>query len=403
MVHIDFNKCSRCGLCGKRCLFNAIVMAEGYPVIGDSCVFCGMCRDSCPKGAITIEIKTKISNGDFQKYTGLWVIMQIDGGLRKPKKVSYELLSEARKLGDRLDQKVSAVCLCRAAPEGMGSVLEEIGCDELLLVTDDLLEYYDTDVFTGIIAGLISRRRPSIVLFPATEDGRDLAPRVAGRLQVGLTADCTALDIDEEGRLVQIRPTYGGNIMASIITPYHRPQMASVRPNVFKVEAYNKKIKTEVVRPDFKVDPEAIRVKRAGIRRKEAVYKDVSEAEIVIAGGYGVGKENFKLLHELAVMTGAAVGATRKVVDEGWAPFDVQIGQTGKTVAPELYIAFGISGALQHSIGVKNSKKIIAVNNDPAAPIFFMSDVAILGDVRQVLQELVALADKRGKEVLRAL
>jgi electron transfer flavoprotein alpha subunit len=403
MIHVDFDICSGCGLCEKKCLFNAITMADKYPLIGDGCVYCGLCRDSCPKGAISVDIRTQFSKDDFAGYTGIWTVMQLDSVSQNPKKVSFELLSEARKLGERLKQKISAVCLCKFEPKGIREALSEVGCDELLLLRNDLFENYNNDIFTGIIAGLISRRKPGIVLFPATEDGRDLAPRVAGRLRVGLTADCTALDIDGEGRLVQIRPTYGGNIMASIITPYHRPQMASIRPNVFKVETYNKKTRTEVIELDFQVDPGAVRVKRAGVKQKEMVYKDVSEAEIIIAGGYGVGKENFKLLHELAIKTGAAVGATRKAVDEGWAPFDIQIGQTGKTVAPALYIACGISGALQHSIGVKNSRKIISVNNDPVAPIFSMSDVSILGDVRQILQELIVLADKQGEDTFRVL
>lgn len=403
MIHVDFDKCNGCGLCEKKCLFNAITITDKHPVMGDGCVYCGLCRDNCPKGAISIDVKTTFSKEDFAAYTGIWAVMQVDSISGNPKKVSYELLSEARKLGDRLNQRVSAVCLCKSEPEGIRRSLEEVGCNDLLLLENDLFENYNTDIFTGIIAGLISQRKPGVVLFPATEDGRDLAPRVAGRLQVGLTADCTALDIDGEGRLIQIRPTYGGNIMASIITPYHRPQMASIRPNVFKVETYNKKVKTEVIKLDYKVDPNAIRVKRTGVKPKETVYKDVSEAEIIIAGGYGVGKENFKLLHELAIKTGAAVGATRKVVDEGWAPFEIQIGQTGKTVAPELYIACGISGALQHSIGVKNSRKIIAINNDPGAPIFSMSDVSILGDIRQILQELIALADKKGKDAFEVL
>jgi electron transfer flavoprotein alpha subunit len=403
MIHVDVNKCNGCGLCCKKCLFNAVTMAEGRPVMGDACVFCGMCKEVCPQHAITIEVKTEFSGADFEKYTGLWTVMQIDPKSQNPKKVSYELLSEARKLADRLHQNLTAICLCKTMPEGMEAELENVGCDELLLLEHDLFEYYNTDIFTGIIAGLISQRKPSIVLFHSTEDGRDLAPRIAGRLQVGLTADCTALDIDNENRLIQIRPTYGGNIMASIITPHHRPQMASIRPNVFKVEHSRKKTTLKLERPEINVDVKGLRVKRVGIKPKETVFKDVSDAEIIIAGGYGVGKENFKLLHELAIKTGAAVGATRKVVDEGWAPFEIQIGQTGKTVAPELYIACGISGALQHSIGVKNAKKVIAINTDPVAPIFSMSDVSILGDVEQILKELIGLADKNGKNALKDL
>jgi electron transfer flavoprotein alpha subunit len=377
-------------------------MKDKRPLIGESCVFCGMCKDTCPQKAITIDAKTEFSDADFKQYSGVWSIMQIDSA-SGPKKVSYELLSEARKLSDRLGQKATALCLCKSLPQSLLESVEQLGADELLLIEDDLLQNYNTDIFTGIISGLIVQKKPSIVLFPATEDGRDLAPRVAGRLRAGLTADCTALDIDDQNRLLQIRPTYGGNIMASIITPHHRPQMASIRPNVFRVETCARPVKTAVIKMECKIDPSSIRVKRMGTQKKETVYKDVLEAEIIIAGGYGTGKENFKLIHELAVKTGAAVGATRKVVDEGWAPFDIQIGQTGKTVAPELYIACGISGALQHSIGIKNAKKIIAINNDPTAQIFSMSDVSILGDVGQILQELIGLASTDSREALMAL
>ena len=401
MIHVDINKCNGCGLCEKKCLFNAVTMEQGRPVMGGACVFCGMCGNVCPKQAIAVETKIVSSASELQSFNGVWVIMETDTRSQAPKKVSYELLCEARKLADRLGQAVTAVCLCKKLADETVEMLSAIGCDELLLVENGLLEYYNTDIFTGIIAGCISRRKPSIVLFPATEDGRDLAPRVAGRLRVGLTADCTALDIDGENRLVQIRPTYGGSIMASIVTPYHRPQMASIRPNVFRIEYGAKKTPLKIERPIVTIDAKGLRLKRLGIRQKETVYKDVSEAEIIIAGGYGMGKDNFKLLHELAIKTGAAVGATRKAVDEGWAPFEIQIGQTGKTVAPELYIACGISGALQHSIGVKNAKKIIAINADPAAPIFSISDVAILGDSGQILRELICLADKKGKDAFK--
>jgi electron transfer flavoprotein alpha subunit len=359
-----------------------------------------MCKEICPRQSIAVDITSNLSE-DFKNYTGVWAVMQMDQRLQVPKKVSYELLSEARKLADRLKQKVSAVCFCSIVAAEMIKTLEGIGCDELFLFEEEIFVNYNTEIFTGALVGLISQYKPSIVLFPATEDGRDLAPRVAGRLHVGLTADCTALDLDDKNRLIQIRPTYGGNILASIITPYHRPQMASIRPNVFKVEPYVHQVELSIKRPKINVNLSELRVQLINTKPKITVFKDVAEAEIVIAGGYGVGKENFKLIHELAIKIGAAVGATRKVVDEGWAPFDIQIGQTGKTIAPELYIACGISGTLQHSIGVKNAKKIIAINTDPVAPIFSMSDISILGDVKQILEELNRLADKNDKNVLK--
>jgi electron transfer flavoprotein alpha subunit len=401
MIKINTENCNGCGVCSRKCPFGAISLNEKHAVFGDNCVYCGLCRDICPQKAILIDVDSVSSNNNSE-YKGIWVVMQLDTTGRV-KKVSFELLSEARKLGDRLKEKVSALCLCKVKPADLENILGDLGCEELLLVEDGFLYAYDTDVFAGIISGLISQNRPSVVLFPATEDGRDLAPRISGRLKIGLTADCTALDIDKDGLLVQIRPTYGGNIMASIITPNHRPQMASIRPNVFKVENCQTKTKVSVHRFNFKIESNAVRVKRIGVKKKEAVYKDVGEANIIIAAGYGVGRENLKLVHELAIKTGAAVGVTRKVVDEGWEPFEIQIGQTGKSVAPELYIAFGISGALQHSIGIKNAKKIIAVNNDPVAPIFAIADTAILGDAGQILCELNMLADRKKHNTFKVL
>jgi electron transfer flavoprotein alpha subunit len=208
-------------------------------------------------------------------------------------------------------------------------------------------------------------------------------------LQTGLTADCTGLDIDSDGNLIQIRPTYGGNIIASIISPNHRPQLASVRPNVFAVRPAkpqgNLTLYKESIEPEHLED----RVRLVKSEEKEDAYRDVTEADILIVGGYGVGsKENFQKLEKLAIRMNAAIGATRKAVDEGWAPADVQVGQTGKTVAPSLYIGCGVSGALQHTIGMKNAKTIITINNNPAAPIFAMSDVAILGDCVEVCEAL---------------
>jgi electron transfer flavoprotein alpha subunit len=212
---------------------------------------------------------------------------------------------------------------------------------------------------------------------------------VACRLQNGLTADCTRLEIDENGNLVQIRPTYGGNIMASIIAPYHRPQMASVRPNVMQIIEAKRNSELRCTQMDIRPDENADRVALLSRIEKELNFKDVCESEVIVAGGYGLGsKENFKWIHKLSSKLNAAAGATRKVVDEGWAPLEIQIGQTGKTVAPDLYIACGISGALQHSIGIKNAKKVIAINNDPAAPIFSMCDIAVLGDAVSVLKAL---------------
>jgi electron transfer flavoprotein alpha subunit len=242
MIRIDSNKCNKCGLCKKKCLFDSILINRDYPkIIKEKCVLCGSCAAVCPQKAVLMDTESTVSTEEISEYSGILVVMQIDRKNQMPKKVSYELLSEGRKLADRIGQKLSAICLCKSEPYGMKQELGAVGCEELLLSENSIFACYNNDIFTGIIASLIKKQRPSIVLFPATEDGRDLAPRVAGRLRVGLTADCTALDIDKENRFLQIRPTYGGNIIASIVTPIHRPQMASIRPNVFRVVPYDKK------------------------------------------------------------------------------------------------------------------------------------------------------------------
>jgi len=400
MLRIDENKCIGCGLCVEICSFGAMKMNGKLPAVSDTCVFCGECEKICPTGAITMS-KGNIKNSDFSEYKGIWAVMEINLQRKQLQKVSLELLSEARRLADILNQKVSAVLLCSEIPEGLEQSVAEVGCDQVYLVKNDLLEHYDTNLYSDTIIKLAQEYKPSSILFPATENGRDLAPRVSCGLQVGLTADCTSLDINADKNLVQIRPTYGGSIMAFIISANHRPQLASVRPNVLVVNKLKKTTDTKIIPVDIKIDESIQKVKLIKTVEKETVFKDVAEAEVIIAGGFGMGSaDNFKKLQKLAVKLDAAVGASRKAVDEGWATIDIQVGQTGKTVAPELYIACGISGALQHTLGIKNAKRIIAINSDPTAPIFSVSDVAIMGDAAQVIDKLCELVEEYGKDIL---
>ena len=326
--------------------------------------------------------------------SGVWVVVENDLNNHAPKKVTYELLSEARVLADQLNEEVTAVNLCETIDANMPQVLQKLGCDRLLSVTNQLLRGYHSELYADIVADLAQKEHPSIILVPGTENGRDFAPRISAKLKVGLTADCTGLAINEKRELVQIRPTYGGNLMAYITTPCHRPQMATIRPNVFTVrECPNRRpLKKEQI--PVTIDESILRYRHIETEPRESACRDVSEAEIILVGGYGLGKENFPLLYRLASQINAAVGATRKAVDEGWAPYEIQIGQTGKNVAPELCILFGVSGALQHTIGIRNAKKVIAVNNDPTAPIFKQSDTAILADAAEVIKLLLQKADE---------
>jgi electron transfer flavoprotein alpha subunit/NAD-dependent dihydropyrimidine dehydrogenase PreA subunit len=398
MLKIDYEKCIGCGICETVCAFGSMKMENGLPVVDESCVACGECEKACPQEAISISGKSGKTSG-FADHHDVWAVMEISAGHNRLKKVSLELLSEARKLADRLGEKVGAVLLCDEIPVDFARQIGEVGCDVVHIVKDGALKTYDTKIFSGIISDLSRACKPSVILFPATENGRDLAPRVSCVLQVGLTADCTGLDIDQDRNLVQVRPTYGGNIMASIISPNHRPQLASVRPNVLGIVKQKKPRDTIFINESIEAGQYGRNARFIESLEKDTVFKDVSEAQVLIVAGYGIGsKENFKKLEKLAVKMNAAIGATRKVVDEGWAPFEIQVGQTGKTVAPDIYIGCGVSGALQHTIGMKNAKYKIAINADPAAPIFGICDVAIMGDCVKTVERICEKLDN-GKAV----
>lgn len=387
MIEINYDKCIGCGLCKNACLSDAIRMDNNRPEIDSGCTYCGNCKKVCPVDAIGLEVNKK--EEDLKRYSGIWVVVENDSNSNLPRKVSYELLSRARMLADKLDEKVYAVDICKKAELQLFDDLKSVGCNHLILIEDALLEQYNTELYSEILIELVKRYEPSSVLVPGTENGRDLAPRVSAGLGVGLTADCTDLDINENNELVQIRPTYGGNIIASIVSPKHRPQMATVRPNVFRVVKSEEQYDLDIIRPQSVIDTSVSRVRRAGFRPKDIIYRDVTGADIVIIGGYGVGKDNFHLIYELADKLDAAVGATRKAVDEGWAPFEIQIGQTGKMIAADVCICFGVSGSLQHTIGIKGARKVIAVNSDPTAQIFGISDVAILADCNAVIKSML--------------
>ncbi len=393
MFIIDKKRCTACGLCLESCLFGAIDIKDGVAAISDSCVACGACIKECPQHAI-YEEGGEVTGIDLDDYSGFMVVGEMDKTYGV-KKVTFELLSEARKLADKRNQDLSCLLLCGNLPDVEVDKIGKIGCNKIYLYEDSSLDHYSTDVYSQLVINAIAKYKPETVLFPATENGRDLAPCVACRLETGLTADCTELDINKDGNLLQIRPTYGGNILATIVTPKHRPQMASVRPNVMRIVERKRAEGCDVIRIDIEADSLYERVCYLGKKEKDIIYKDISDAQVIIAGGYGMkNADNFKWIYKVAAKLNAAVGASRKAVDEGWAPDDIQIGQTGKTIAPDLYIACGISGALQHSIGLKNAKKVISINNDPAAPIFALSDVALVGDATSILKDIYMMLPK---------
>ena len=323
-------------------------------------------------------------------YKGVWVFAeQREGQLQE---VSLELLGEGKKIAEKLGVKLTALLLGNNI-EGLAETLTAHGADEVLVANDPKLEHYTTEAYTKVICDLAEERKPSILFIGATFIGRDLGPRVSARLSTGLTADCTSLDVDvETGDLLATRPAFGGNLMATIACPEHRPQMATVRPGVFeKVETASTDAKVENV--EVKLADSDIRTKVLETVKSKKDIIDISEANVIVAGGRGVGsKENFELLKELADVLGGTVAGSRAAVEKGWLDPAYQVGQTGKTVKPSIYIACGISGAIQHVAGMQDSDMIIAINKDNSAPIMKVADYGIVGDVKKVLPELIAQA-----------
>lgn len=323
-------------------------------------------------------------------YNGVWVFAEQRGG--ELQKVSLEILGEGRKIADKLGVKLTALLL----GDNVKALIEELGthgADEVLVAESELLKNYTTDGYTKVICELANERKPGILFIGATFIGRDLGPRVAARLSTGLTADCTGLDVEgEHGDLLATRPAFGGNLMATIACPDHRPQMATIRPGVFtKLPKSEAEFVTEIVEVNL-VDSD-IRTKIIEIVKENKDIVDIGEANIIVSGGRGVStKENFELLDELAEVLGGTVAGSRAAIDNGWIDKAYQIGQTGKTVRPNIYIACGISGAIQHVAGMQDADMIIAINKDAGAAIMKIADYAIVGDVAKVLPEMISQA-----------
>ena len=302
--------------------------------------------------------------------------------------MSLELLGEGTRLAKTLGEELSAVLIGSEVTK-LAKPLAAHGAKKIYLVEHELLKNYVTDIYTDILSALVARYKPSIVLIGATINGRDLAPRVAARLRIGLTADCTGLEIDGERRLIQIRPAFGGNIMASIISQT-RPQMATVRPRVMKTPKPDESREPQIERVEVNLNPVATRAKvLEKVKQLSKASEKIEEAHIIVSCGKGIGRqEDLKLAYELAEALGGAVGGSRPLVDCGWLPHHQQVGQSGKTVSPRLYIALGISGSIQHRIGMQSSEIIIAINKDPEAPIFSIADLGIVGDLSQIAPKL---------------
>jgi len=386
-LKVDLDKCTGCGTCVFACPFGAIEIVDGKAKVYESCVDCGACVDQCPEGALYIGTRVA-GEARVQDYRNVWVFAeQRDGVLTK---VSHQLMGKARELADILGAQAEAVLLGHNV-EPLAQELIADGADVVYLAEDPLLEHYRTDAYAKVLSDLIQSKKPEIVLFGATTVGRDLAPRISQRIYTGLTADCTGLDIDESERLLlQTRPAFGGNIMATIVCPRHRPQMATVRPGVMKAPQPDKSRQGVIERVPVTINEEDLNVKILRVVKEARHRVNLEEAKVIVSGGRGLGgPEGFKVIEQLAEALGGEVGASRAAVDAGWIDHDHQVGQTGKTVHPDLYVACGISGAIQHQAGMRESKFIVAINKDPAAPIFKIADVGIVGDLYEVIPEII--------------
>ncbi|MCD8148041.1 MAG: electron transfer flavoprotein subunit alpha/FixB family protein [Clostridiales bacterium] len=316
----------------------------------------------------------------------IWVYIETENGIAK--NVGYELLAPGRAMADKLEAQLVAVILGKDAADVAAQAIA-YGADQAILVEGDEYDTYNTDIQSYAMEALVRKYTPFIVLFGATNNGRDVAPRVACALHTGLTADCTGLDIDENGLLASTRPAFGGNLMATISCPDHRPQMSTVRPGVFKKPAADESRTGGIIREDIHMDSANVRVHLLERVKEVAEAVHLEEAEIIVSGGRGLGNpENFSLIRDLADAMGGVVGASRAAVDAGWIPHAHQVGQTGKTVAPKIYVAVGISGAIQHLAGMSGSDTIIAINKDPDAPIFSVADYGIVGNLFEVVPAL---------------
>ncbi len=383
---IDAGTCTLCGSCLSSCPFGALSTGERGLVVDERCNLCSACLDACPVGALSIERAAPCAADTLAaRHAEIWVFAEHRRG--KLAGVAFELLGAARKLSG--DSSAVAAVLLGDRVAGLAKDLIAAGADKVYLAEDAELGDFRDEPYAHAMAHMIKQYQPSVVLFGATSCGRSLAPRLAGRLKTGLTADCTGLEIDEDGLLHQTRPAFGGNIMATILTRRARPQMATVRPKVMKPLPPDPSRMGEIVRPQIP-RPFTSRTRLLEfIEEAEAV--NLEDADVIVSGGRGLADpKNFDLLRELARELGGAVGASRAAVDAGWVPYSMQVGQTGKTVGPKVYIAVGISGSVQHLAGMSSSDIIVAINKDAEAPIFKVATYGIVGDLFEVVPALIA-------------
>lgn len=397
-IVIDASKCRGCTKCVKGCGFGALTMHEKKAVLDPSaCKACGACVKTCPFGAIS-EVRQKVNGtANLDQYKDIWVFAEQHDGVIAP--VAFELLAKAQELKAQRGEGccVGAVLLGHDLSATLEAQLASHGADKVYKVDAPALKDYEANVYVDAVAQLAQKYKPEVILAGATAVGRAFFARVAVRLRTGLTADCTMLKIErthnkdtdrDQMLLHQTRPAFGGNIMATIMTPNHRPQMATVRPKVFKAAPPDATHKAQTLLEALTLIAPQTHLAKL---ERDLNSIDIASAEVLVSGGRGLkNAENFKKLYTLAQKLGGEVAASRACVDAGWCPVARQVGQTGKTVAPRFYLCFGISGAIQHLEGIRGADIVIAVNNDPAAPIFSAATLGIVADAAATLDALIA-------------
>ncbi|MDO8587874.1 MAG: electron transfer flavoprotein subunit alpha [Armatimonadota bacterium] len=396
-IRVIEEKCNGCGLCVKSCPQMAIEVDNKLAIIDlDLCNYCNSCVSTCRFRAIVMEVD-KQAEEDLNQYKGVWIFGEQFKGQIAP--VVVELVSVGRQLADARGSELAVIAI-GSNLEKAAAELAEYPIDKIYLYEAPELESYDGERYGRVLSDVIREKKPEVLLAGATTTGRSFMSRVAVQLYTGLTADCTGLAIGEEDSLLyQTRPAYGGNVMATILCPYTRPQMATVRHKVFPVSPKSSNgHKAEIVKLNAKPQLFGSRSQILEFIEQMESTVNIVDADVIVSGGRGIqDPANFAIIEELAKALGGAVGASRAAVDAGWIPYPHQVGQTGKTVCPKLYIACGISGAVQHLAGMSSADTIIAINKDPDAPIFQVANFGIVGDCLEVVPLLTKkIAAMRG-------